>query len=99
MEGSFLHCFSRHCGVPLWVECDGILDTSPLVLKSREVLGAGITTIGINMRTTNDVPQNVVEHANIKTYRDRTSDNCILDTTAITENLVSAPQIIYEKDN
>jgi len=88
MVGSFLHCFCRHCGVPLWVECDGILDTSPLVLKSREILGNGITTIGINMRTASDIPQDMLEHVNIKTYRDKSSGSCILDTTTPIKNVV-----------
>lgn len=74
--------------MPLWVECDGILDTSPLVLKSREILGNGIATIGINMRTASDIPQDMLEHVNIKTYRDKSSDSCILDTTAPIKNVV-----------
>jgi hypothetical protein len=85
--GSFLHCFCRHCGVPLWVECDGILDTAPLTLKFRELVGTTLT-IGINVRTMSDISRDVVAKASIITYRDTSSDSCILDTAAPCENLV-----------
>jgi hypothetical protein len=74
--------------VPLWVECDGILDTAPLTLKFREIVGTGTTTIGINMRTADDIPQDMLEHVNVKTYRDKTSDSCILEATASKENII-----------
>ena len=74
--------------MPLWVECDGILDTAPLTLKFREIVGTGIMTIGINMRTADDIPQDMLEHVNIKTYRDKTSDSCILEVTASNENII-----------
>jgi hypothetical protein len=80
--GSFLHCFCRHCGVPLWVECDGILDT-PLTLKFRELMGTALT-VGINVRTTTDISRDVLEKASVVTY----SDSSILDTAAPCENLV-----------
>ena len=83
MEGSFLHCFCRHCGTPLWVECDGILDSSLLSLKFREILGTGFTTIGVNMRAVNNICQDILENATVKTYRDKASDGCILDETAL----------------
>jgi hypothetical protein len=70
------------------VECDGILDTAPLTLKFREIVGTGIMTIGINMRTADDIPQDMFEHVNIKTYRDKTSDGCILEVTASKEHII-----------
>jgi hypothetical protein len=87
MTGNFLHCFCRHCGVALWVECDGILDTAPIALKCRETIGPGMITIGVNMRTVNDISQEALETVDIKRYRDGISDSCIMDATAPVENL------------
>jgi len=81
--GSFLHCFCRHCGTPLWVECDGILDSSALSQKLREAIGSGFTTIGVNMRAVNNIDQDVLENATIQTYRDKADGGCILDETAV----------------
>ena len=45
-------------------------------------------TIGVNMRAVNDIPQDMLEHVNIKTYRDKTSTSCIMEVTAAKENII-----------
>jgi hypothetical protein len=71
----------------LWVETDGTLGLNLLSSTCRERLESGFTTIGINVRTVNEVAQEVLQHATVKTYRDRGNDGCILDETAVEEKL------------
>lgn len=77
--GAFLHCFCRHCGTPLWVECDGILDGAPLTHKFRELVSNGVTTIGINMRAATDISQELLERIHVERSP---SYDCILESTS-----------------
>ena len=65
------------------MECDGILDSSLLSLKFRGKLGTGFSIIGVNMRAVNNICQDILENATVKTYRDKARDGCILDETAL----------------
>ena len=83
ITGSFLHCFCGRCGSPLWVECDGIFDSAISSSNLRETLKSGFATIGVNMRALNNLGQEVLENAHVRTYRDIAKEGCILDETAI----------------
>lgn len=75
--GLFLHCFCRHCGTPLWVECNDIAIDCPVVAKFREVAGPGATTIGVNLRTF-DLPHDVLEEVKLERFYPK-NDECFLD--------------------
>lgn len=69
------------------MECDGILDSSVLSQKLRETVKSGFTTIGVNMRVVNNIGQEILENATIKTYRDKADGGCILNETAVEAKL------------
>jgi hypothetical protein len=84
MLGLFLHCFCRHCGTPLWVECNDVDMDCPVVAKFREIAGPGATTVGVNLRTI-DLPHSVLEEVQLERFYPK-NDECFLDIMTSTKS-------------
>jgi len=56
-----------------------MLGDNELPEKFREIVGVtrGVTTIGVNMRTASDIPQELLEQIVVVPYPDTSSQGCL----------------------
>lgn len=61
--------------------------TQPILVRFQEVVGKGVTTVGINLRTVDNLPRELFEGVQVERFHPESENDCVLDLVACSDTM------------
>lgn len=64
--------------------------TQPILVRFQEVVGKGVTTVGVNLRTVDNLPRKLLEGVKVERFHPENENDCVLDLVACNDTISNA---------
>ena len=61
--------------------------TQPILVRFQEVVGKGVTTVGVNLRTVDNLPRELLEGVRVEKFHPENKNDCVLDLVASNDTM------------